>query len=155
MEVLTLQLDHLDDKSAGQSLEIYFQHTVLRLTDLFLYLFPTRTPRKGGKWVSASMPENVHQVSPFVGEHVELSIGIGIPKSYLRLGLWQMTRKNFGDIFIVFFDTTNATNWVVASVLTIIRKDTHNDGTVIMSADILVPKKVLRRFEDHRIVDSL
>ena len=139
MEVLTLQLDHLDDKSAAQSLEIYFQHTVLRLTDLFLYLFPTWTPRKGGEWVSASMPENVHQVSPFVGEHVELSIGIGIPKSYLRLGLWQMTRKNFGDIFIVFFDTTNAANWVVTSVLTVIRKDTHNDGTVITSADNFSP----------------
>ena len=89
--------------------------------------------------MSASMPENVHQVSPFVGEHVELLIGIGIPKSYLRLGLWQMTRKNFGDIFIVFFDTTNAANLVVTSVLTIIRKDTHNDGTAITSADNFSP----------------
>lgn len=105
--------------------------------------------------MSASMPENVHQVSPFVGEHVELSIGIGIPKSYLRPGPWQITRKNFGDIFIVFFDTTNAANWIVASVLTIIRKDTRNDGTVITPADSLVHKKVLRRLEDHRLVDSL
>ena len=89
--------------------------------------------------MSASMPENVHQVSPFVGEHVELSIGIGIPKSYLRPSPWQMTRKNFGDIFIVFFDTTHAANWVVTAVLTIKRKDTHNDGTAITSADNFSP----------------
>ncbi len=76
------------------------------------------------------MPENVHQVSPFVGEHVELSIGIGIPKSYLRPSPWQMTRKNFGDIFIVFFDTTSVVHPVSKAVLTIIRIETdkHRDG---------------------------
>ena len=76
--------------------------------------------------MSASMPENVHQVSPFVGEHVELSIGKGIPKSYLRPSPWQMTRKNFGDIFIVFFDTTSVVHPVSTAVLTIIRIETDN-----------------------------
>ncbi len=103
--------------------------------------------------MSASMPENVHQVSPFVGEHVELSMGIGIPKSYLRPSLWQMTRKNFGDIFIVFFDTTSVVHRVTTAVLTIIRLETDNSGTEITAAVNLVYKKVFSRFEDHRTVD--
>lgn len=104
--------------------------------------------------MSASMPENVHQVSPFVGEHVELSIGIGIPKSYLRPSPWQMTRKNFGDIFIVFFDTTSVVHPVSKAVLTIIRIETDNTETGITAAVSLVYKKVFSRFEDHRTLDS-